>query len=143
MYFQYLFFSGIIGEVYSEVHHAHVIMDDLVDALNKRLMHLRLKKVDKHEDPEKAAKQKKKISRMQKAILMVQSAFTNCVTHELHEHGFGPKEFLIQLSIALSGAAVIILIIYSGMKAAHAFGKAVQAAGSALAGGAFAVMNAS
>jgi len=143
LYLQYTFVAGIIAQVHTEVHHAQVIMDDLVTALGKRLMHLRLKKVTKREDPVKAAAQKKKISRIQKAILMVQSAFSNCVTHELHAHGFGPKEFLIQLTVALTGAAVIILIVYSGMKAAHAFGKAVQAAGSALAGGAFAIMNAS
>ena len=72
---------------------------------------------------------------MQKAILTVRSGFSNTLTHELHEHGFGPKEFLIQIFGALLGAGVIIGIVYSAMKSAHLFGKAVEAAGSALAGG--------
>ena len=142
-YYQYLFFAGIVNEVMGEIHHANVIMDDLVDALGKRLMALRLKKHDPLSCPEKVKKDKKKQKNMQKAILMVQSSFSNCVTHQLHEAGFGPKEFAIQLGGALAGAGILISIIYSGMKAAHLFGKAVEAAGSALAGGAFAVMNAS
>merc|ERR1712086_605806 len=86
---------------------------------------------------------KKKIHGMQKAILTVRSGFSNTLTHELHEHGFGPKEFLIQIFGALLGAGVIIGIVYSAMKSAHLFGKAVEAAGSALAGGAMLVMNSS
>ena len=141
-YLQFCFFAEIVSEVHAEIHHAQIIMEDLVAALAKRLMALRLKGHD-GEHPEKAAKLKKKISDMQKAILMVQSGFSNCVTHELHEAGFGPKEFAMQIGGALVGASVIVTIVYSGMKAAHLFGKAVEAAGSALAGGALAVMNAS
>jgi len=141
-YLQFCFFAEIVSEVHEEIHHAQVIMEDLVQALSKRLMALRLKGHD-GEHPEKAAKNAKKIADMQKAILMVRSGFSNCVTHELHEHGFGPKEFVIQIGAGLLGAGVVVTIVYSGMKAAHLFGKAVEAAGSALAGGAMVVMNSS
>lgn len=142
-YIQFTFFAAIVAEVHGEIHHAQVVMDKLVDALSKRLMHLRLKKPAPDEPEAKTAARAKKVREMQKAILLVRSSFSNCVTHQLHEHGFGPKEFLINIGVGLAGASVIVLIVYSGMKAAHLFGKAVAAAGSALAGGAMAVMNAS
>lgn len=142
-YVQFTFFAEIVKEVHGEIHHANVIMDDLVEALSKRLMHLRLKPHDENEPAEKTRKRKKKVHEMQKAILLVRSGFSNCVKHELHEHGFGPKEFLINIGAGLAGAAVIIAIVFSAMKSAHLFGKAVDAAASALAGGAMVVMNSS